>query len=181
MKKKKKTDKKWIATILICAFLISAALSFVSELIIPNTQLVISILLVIIFIFLGILFDIIGVAVTTSKEEMFHSMASKQLKGAKQAIAFIKNKDKVSSFCNDVIGDICGVISGSCGLTIALKLSSMFHCSKLGVTVIVTSLISALTIGGKAVGKTFAVTYSNQILYQVAKVISIFQKDKKKN
>lgn len=24
-----------------------------------------------------------------------------------------KNADKVSSFCNDVIGDICGIISGA--------------------------------------------------------------------
>lgn len=179
--KTKKIDIKWILTILISAFIISALLSFVSELILPNTKLVISILLVILFILLGIIFDIIGVSVTTSKEAMFHSMASKQIKGAKQAIVFIRNKDKMSSFCNDVIGDICGVISGSCGLTIAMQLSNIFGVSQLITIVITTSLISALTIGGKALGKTFAVTYSNQILYQVARVASIFNLKKKKN
>lgn len=181
MKKKKKIDIKWIITILISAFVISALLSFVSELIIPNTKLIISILLVILFILLGIIFDIIGVSVTTSNEAMFHSMASKQIKGAKQAITFIRNKDKMSSFCNDVIGDICGVISGSCGLTIALQLSSILDISKLITTVVITSLISALTIGGKALGKTFAVTYSNQILYQVSRIVNIFIVSKNKN
>ena len=176
VKNKQKGDKKWIFIITITAFVISFLLSLLSELIIPNTFLLVNILLVILFIFLGIIFDIVGVSITTADDKVFHSMASKGVKGAKKAITFIKNKEKVSSFCNDVIGDICGVISGSCGLTIAIKLSSVFNINTLWTTVCVTSLISAFTIGGKAIGKTIAVNNSNSVVFKFAKIISLFNK-----
>ena len=60
------------------------------------------------FIFLGILFDIIGVAVTSSDDKIFHSMSARKVRGAKVAVKFHKNAEKVSSFCCDVVGDICG-------------------------------------------------------------------------
>ena len=169
-KKKKRTDKKWVIIITISAFIISLILSLISELILPNTYLIINTILVIIFIILGIVFDIIGVAITTADEKIFHSMATKKIKGAKRAIKLIKNREKVASFCNDVIGDICGVISGSCGLTIALKLSSVLNVNILIPTIIITALISCLTIGGKALGKTFAVNKSNEILFAITKI-----------
>ena len=103
-------------------------------------------------------------------------MASQKVMGSKTAINFIKNKEKVSSFCNDVIGDICGVVSGSCGLSIAIKLSNMLNINPIITTVLITSTISALTIGGKAIGKTYAVTKNNQIVYKTAKIMNIFSK-----
>ena len=51
---KQKIDKKWIVTITTIAFAISLLLSLISELIIPNVFIVISIILVLVFIFLGI-------------------------------------------------------------------------------------------------------------------------------
>lgn len=168
--KSKKADKKWIIIVSTSALLISALLSLLSELILPNTFIVINIVLVILFIALGIVFDIIGVAITTAEEKMFHAMATKKIKGAKRAIKLIKNKEKASSFCNDVIGDICGVVSGSCGITIAVKMASLLEINVLIPTIIVTSLISALTIGGKAIGKTFAVNNSNEIVFTITKI-----------
>lgn len=168
--KSKKADKKWIIIVSTSALLISALLSLLSELILPNTFIVINIVLVILFIALGIVFDIIGVAITTAEEKMFHAMATKKIKGAKRAIKLIKNKEKASSFCNDVIGDICGVVSGSCGITIAVKMASLLEINVLIPTIIVTSLISALTIGGKAIGKAFAVNNSNEIVFTITKI-----------
>lgn len=172
----KKTEINWIITISIISFVISFLLSLVAELIIPVSHIFINILLVFIFIFLGIIFDIIGVAVTTANEKTFHSMAAQKVKGAKSAIKSINKKDKMSSFCNDVIGDICGVISGSCGLTIAIKISEALDVNVLLVTLLITSIISALTIGGKAIGKSFAVNNSDKILFSFSKIITIFQK-----
>ncbi len=175
---KKKTDKntRWITTITVLSFVISLILSLISQLVIPNTFLLVNILLVLLFIFLGIIFDIIGLAVTTADPKSFHSMATQKVKGSKQAIKLINNKTKVSSFCNDVIGDICGVISGSCGLTISLKISEIFNFNNIIVTLLVTSIISALTIGGKAVGKKVAVNKSNEIVYRVTKFLTLFSK-----
>ena len=176
MKQKQKVDKKWILTITSIAFTISLLLSLISELIIPNVFIIVSIILVLIFILLGIIFDIIGVAVSTSDDKSFHSMASQKVIGSKTAINFIKNKEKVSSFCHDVIGDICGVVSGSCGLSIDIKLSNILNINPVLTTILITSIISALTIGGKAIGKTYALTKNNQIVYKTAKIMNIFSK-----
>ena len=126
------------------------------------------------FIFLGIIFDIIGVAVTVADIKMFNSMATKWVKGSRLAVRFIKNSNKVSSFLNDVIGDICGIISGSTGLSIALLISEKMNYNPLICTLIITALISTLTIGGKAIGKSIAINKSNVILYRFVKVLSIF-------
>lgn len=177
-KKHEKSDKKWIFKIVILAFFISLVMSLISELIIPNTFIAIAIFLVLIFIFIGVLFDIIGLSVQIADSKIFHSMATKKVKGAKKTISLIKNKDKVSSILNDVVGDICGVISGSCGLAISISLANTFDFNKLVTTIIVTSTISALTIGGKAFGKTIAINNANEIIFDFAKVLNIFFKDK---
>ena len=86
----------------------------------------------------------------------------------------IKKADKVSSFCNDVIGDICGIISGSTGVSIAIVVSNKLDVSLLLVTLLITAVIAALTIGGKAIGKSFAINKSNVILYKFVSFLSIF-------
>ena len=161
------------------AFVISITFSFISETILPNVNVVIGILLVIIFILLGVIFDMIGVSVTSADEKPFHSMNSRKVKGAGVAVKFKKSADKVSSFCNDVIGDICGIVSGSAGTIIAIALANSLHVDKFVITLVVTALIASLTIGGKALGKSYAINKSNLILYKFAKFISNFYKVKK--
>ena len=169
-------DYKWILTITLIAFIISIVFSFLSESLIPNVNIIISILILIIFILLGIIFDMIGVAVQSSNEAPFHSMNSRRIKGADTAVKFKKNADKTSTFCNDVIGDICGIISGTTGTIIATKLSVKFNLDEFQTILVITGLISALTIGGKALGKSFAINKSNYILYDFSKFISNFKK-----
>ena len=171
---KKLINWNWIFKITLVGFILSFSFSSISELIIPNVSIVIGIMLIIIFIGLGVLFDIIGVAVTSADEKIFHSMSARKVKGAKLAVKFKKNADKLSSFCNDVIGDVCGIISGSAGAIIAATLSVKFSLSAFLVSLIVTASIAALTIGGKAMVKSIAINKSNIILYRFAKFISIF-------
>ena len=111
--KKEKVNKKWVTTIIVIAFTVSFILSAVSEVAIPNLSIVWGVLLTLLFVIIGILFDIVGVSVTSADEKVFHSMNSRQVKGSKVAVLFKKNADKVSSFCCDVIGDICGIVSGA--------------------------------------------------------------------
>jgi CBS domain containing-hemolysin-like protein len=135
------------------------------------------IILTIIFIFLGVVFDMIGLAVATSDEAQFHSMVAKRVKGAKMALKLKKNADKVSSFCNDVVGDICGIVSGSTGAVIAIKIVEIYNFNNLIVVLIVMGIISSLTIGGKALEKGIAMKKSNKILFNFAKILSIFSKE----
>ena len=101
-------------------------------------------------------------------------MASQKVKGAKMAIKLKQNADKVSSFCNDVVGDICGIISGSTGSVIAIKIALLLNINTLLITLIIMGIISTLTIGGKAVGKGLAIKKSNIILFRFAKVLTLF-------
>ena len=105
-------------------------------------------------------------------------MSSKKIKGAKTAVSFKKNADKVSSFCNDVIGDICGIISGSAGVTITSAISKTYNLDIFWVGLVITAIIASLTIGGKAIFKSIAMKNSNKIVYITAKIMSIFEKKK---
>ena len=44
--------------------------------------------------------------------------------------------------------------------------------------VILSSVLSSLTVGGKAIGKKIAIKHANDIIYFVGKIISIFSKKK---
>ena len=172
--KKEKVNWGWILTILVISFFISFCLSFISQMTIPKLPLIVGIIITLLFILLGIMFDIIGVSVTTADEAIFHSMNSRKVKGASVAVKFKKNADKVSSFCCDVVGDVCGIISGAAGTTIALILINSCHFNELLTTLIVAAIIASLTIGGKAIGKSFAINKSSIILYEFAKFVSTF-------
>ena len=174
--KKEKVNVKWIVQIALISFTISFGLSFVSEIAIPNLSVLWGILLTLAFVFVGILFDIVGVAVTGADEKVFHSMNSRQVKGSKVAVLFKKNADKVSSFCCDVIGDICGIVSGASASAVSVGLAVTFNWNLLLVSLTVAAVVASLTIGGKAVGKSFAINKSDVILYEFAKIISFFYK-----
>lgn len=166
-----KRDYKWILFITILAFLISIVFSILSSVLLEKVSIIIGIIIILLFIIIGIIFDIIGVAVQSSKEVAFHAMASKKVKGVKTAKKMLKNSDKVSSFCNDVIGDICGIISGSAGLVVSISLANMYNLNEEVVTLIMTGLIASLTIGGKALGKGYAVSKSELIVSKVTKLL----------
>ena len=176
MSKKQKKKNTWPIIITLIAFIISFIFSFISEKSISKVNIIIQVVILIVFIIIGIIFDMIGVAVTGSDEKPLHAMSAKKIKGAKKAVSFKKNADKVSSFCNDVIGDICGIISGAAGTTIAVNIAKALNVELLFVNLTVAAIIAALTIGGKAMGKSFAMNKSDIILYEFAKIVSIFYK-----
>lgn len=175
---KKKTEYKWMLKIVLIAFALSFGLSYISQVTIPNLSLFFGILITLLFIGVGILFDIIGVSVTSSDETVFHSMNSRKVPGADIAVKFKKNASKVSNFCCDVVGDVCGIISGTAATAIATILANQFNWSLLFTGLFVAAIVAALTIGGKALGKGFAINKSDIILYQFAKTVSHFYKGK---
>ena len=178
IKNKKSVDHKWILIVTILAFLISVVFSFTSELIMPNASAIIAVITILLFIGIGILFDIIGIAITVADISTFNSMSTKRVRGANIAVKLISTSDKASSFCNDVIGDICGIISGSAGVALASIMSDTFKINILITTLVITGIIAALTIGGKAIGKHFAINKSTVILFNFSKVLSFFYNGK---
>ena len=135
----------------------------------------VSFVILICIIAIGIVFDIIGVAVTAADEKPFHSMASRKVPEAGEALKLIRNAGRVSSFCNDVIGDICGVISGSASATIAVRVWSMHPgMQELAVTLSMSALAAGLTVGGKACGKSFAIGSSTTVVRTAATILHFF-------
>lgn len=173
MKKKRNKYLIWVIEITIVSFLISLVFSFTSEVLISKIGFTVGLVVLIFFVLLGVLFDMIGVAVTASKEKAFYSMAAKRVYGAKLAIKLKQNAPKVSSFCNDVIGDICGIMSGSAGVTMVLSIVKMTD-KNLWITLLVTSLVAAFTIGGKALGKAYALRNATSIHFKTAKFLALF-------
>ena len=171
-----KSNYRWALIVTLLAFVLSLVLTLAVDAILENVTLVLSVGVTFLFILLGIIFDIIGVASTTSDVEVFHSMSAKRIRGGKAGVKLIKNASKVSSVCCDVVGDICGIISGAAGVTIVSLLVIKTNFNPLMVSLIVTSLISSLTIGGKALGKNLAIYKGNTVIKVVAKIISIFTK-----
>ena len=177
-KRKKKKEEEpqilWILRIFCIAITLSALLSLLSETVLGSAGLVAALLVLLAFIGLGILFDIISVAVTAADPKPFHSMASHKAKGAAEALKLLNNAGRVSSICNDVVGDICGIVSGTTAAVIVLRLNESFSVNSLVTSVLVTALISGLTIGGKAVGKNIAISQRTKVVYWVGRVIHVF-------
>jgi hypothetical protein len=107
-------------------------------------------------------------------------MAAQKIKAGKTGLSLIRKADQVSSFCNDVIGDICGVVSGSAAATVALRLAMIMGIGSLWVNLILCGFVSAITVGGKAIGKAIGMNYSVEIVTIVAKIVSVFTCDHKK-
>jgi len=47
------------------------------------------------------------------------------------------------------------------------------------ISLVITGFVAALTVSGKALGKTVAIKHNNSIVYFVAKMLSFFGFDKK--
>jgi len=166
----KKNNTIWTLAVTVISFLISSILTIASSDILKEAEIITSFLVIFIIIFVSIIFDIIGTAVTAADETPFHAMASRKLYAAKQSIKLIRNADKVSNVCNDVVGDICGIISGAAGAYIVVRIignKDVVTMTELAVT----GSITALTVGGKALGKAIAIRNSNYIIYKVSVII----------
>ena len=178
---------RWVVTIFLVTIAISGTISLLSDEVMARSSVAVAFLILLAIIFLGIVFDIIGMAVATADEKPFHSMAARKVPGAHEAIKLLRNAERVSSICNDVVGDICGVVSGSASAAIAaLILTNADVAWPRGVSLVMSALVAGLTVGGKAIGKTIAVNSCTAIVHTVGKVIyrlnhlpDLFRKKKK--
>ena len=171
-----KENVNWIYKVFLLSFILAIVFSSGSSFVANYANSIILGIIIIIVIIIGIIFDMIGVAVLTSNESSLHAKASKKIRGAKEAIYLLKNAPKVSSICNDVVGDVCGIISGSLGAVLTINIASYFNWNIVIVTTFITALISSLTVGGKAIFKTVATKKADNIVYNVGKTMSFFIK-----
>lgn len=171
-KKERNKAIRWVVTIFLITILISAVISFASDEIMDRSSIGVAFLILLAIVMLGIVFDIIGMAVASADEKPFHSMAARKVPGSLEAIRLLRNAERVSSICNDVVGDICGVVSGSASATIAVQVLQNFDSTwEEIIPLVMSAVVAGLTVGGKAIGKTFAINSCTQIVHGVGKLI----------
>lgn len=172
--KERRKTFRWVLSVTALSFLFSVILSYVSSKALKYVNNFWAFFILLLFIWIGILFDVIGIAAASGDEKQFHSMAARKVHGSREVIWMIRNAEKVTSVCNDVIGDITGIISGATG---AVIISNIIQNSKDIVSILIqlaiTGSIAAMTIGGKAAGKSIGIRYSNEILFAVGKIIHV--------
>lgn len=167
-------NKKWVIMITIWTFFLAISMSFISETILRKVNTFIAFLILVTIILMGIIFDLIGIAVASAKEKPFHSMAANKVKGASFAVKLVRNAGPVSNFCNDVIGDICGIISGAAGAVIILQLRHVDHINLAVLSILLSAFVAAMTVGGKAIAKEIALRKSKEIVFYVGKLLYLF-------
>ncbi len=156
---------------------LSASISVVSQYLTMQISLYFALLVLLIIVLFGVVFDIIGVAFSTCDSVPFVSLAAKRNKAAKQALKLLRNAASVASFCNDVIGDICGIVSGAAGAVIVTKLivdNPTYN--EIAWTIAVSAIIAAVTVALKALGKHFAMVHSKKIVSGISYFLSLFRR-----
>lgn len=177
---KSKPGINWAVKATVISFFMTIAFSLFSELIVRTASVYISALIVLLLVLISIAFDMIGTAMASAEQAPFVAMSSRKVRGAKEVLGLIKNTDKVCSIYNDIVGDICGIVSGAAtsaiiyNVVIARNISSSLI--EMIFTIFFSAVVACLTIGGKAFGKTIALKRSKDILLLVGVFLSIFKK-----
>ncbi|SEN22366.1 hypothetical protein [Lihuaxuella thermophila] len=163
---------RWAIRIGLITAILAIILSLTSTTLLGGLSWTGGLLVLLCIVGIGVGFDMLGIAATAAREQPLHAMAAKKVPGSKEAIGIIRRADQFSNFCNDVIGDISGVISGAASFAVVTSLIATFpywSTNRELIDVLLVSLISALTVGGKAIGKSISIHYANQIILMAGK------------
>ncbi|MCI8370208.1 MAG: hypothetical protein HFE41_03400 [Clostridia bacterium] len=186
VRKKKKKNKKlkkyawliWGISVFFLSFALTVVFSFLTEVAVKDSEAFVCVLVLFILLILNITCDVLANAIMSCSPEAYHAMASKKIKGAKRAVTFCRNASKLSSIFADVIGDICGIVSGAAGAALVVHMASAGSTGKLIASILISAVIGALTVGGKALFKHFAVTFNRQIVFGFARFTTFFIKER---
>lgn len=175
---KSTVSSKYVLGVSLTSFTLAVFFFWLSDIVADKIQsLVISFVFLLIIILVGIIADIIGVSVTAAHEAPLHARAAKKVAGAQEGVYLIRNADRVANIMNDVVGDIAGTVSGALGIALALQLMTRWKdFSHLILNMVITALIAALTVGGKAAGKRIALTRANDVIFGAGKVMAGFSR-----
>lgn len=167
----KQNSVKWAFKTFILSISLSIVFSMISQSLFPYLSIYISLFIIVFFIVVSTVFDMIGVAVTSADKDKLSKFNEKD--EYKTALKLIDNTEKISSFCGDVVGDICSILSGAGGVSLVVNM----HITDLNVYFIVTclisSLIAGLTIFCKAIMKGYAVDNCEKVVLFTASLLEI--------
>lgn len=173
---------RWPLIVLVLSFSLSMAFGVLSEVALNGAGIAISVIVIVVFLIIAIITDMIGVAIASCDIKNFRAMASRKVRGAKEAIMLYKHADMVSSIFADILGDICSILSGAAGAAVTTRLITSAMSDFIGVVVasLVSAVIASLLIFGKALMKRYSMDHSDKIILIIGKILSIFHRQKPK-
>ena len=178
---KKKSNIKWVIQAVVFTFVLSTIFNAGSTIMLEDVSIVVKVIVLLSIIIFGGVVGMIGTAAVSADETPFHSMASRKVNGSEEALFILKHRDKVSNFCWDIIGGVCGIVIGSSSAFLSVRLVEYlneFHAT--AITLAVMGAVAAISVGGNAVMTTYAVDRANDIIFSVARIIRVFRRKKKK-
>lgn len=162
-----------IATFFIAILIVLGSEMFLNRI----TSIILSFVFLIVIILIGIIFDVIGVAVAVADEAPLHAKAANKIDGALTGVVLVRNADRVASFTSDFVGDISGTVSGALGASIIFRLVALNPSYNIVIlSTVMTGFVAALTVSGKALGKTIAINEADNIVFQVSRFLSLIEK-----
>lgn len=172
-KRNKPSDRsaRWAVKIVVLTFILSLISSVLSQVAVGGSDILIATMLLIFMVITSIIFDVIGVSVTSCPLCRIRSAGADDDGVTLTARMLINNAEKVNNLCADVIGDICGVMSGACGASIVAAICDVTGFDVFLPSILVSAVIASVTVGGKAFFKKIAVVNSESIVLFAARRI----------
>lgn len=172
---------RWLRRVLgnsALTFAFSLLLSYVTNTLLRQiTFLFLSFLLLLLVILIGVIFDMIGFAAAAADVAPLNARAANKVWGARQAVRLVKNAEQVAVFCCDVMGDISCTLAGALGAIIIFRLFLSRPGLEAGwLTVTVTGLVAAASVGGKALGKGLALREATEIIFLLGQFLAWIEK-----
>lgn len=162
------------------SFVLAVLVNWASSLVLSGVPAAIAFVVILILISMGSIFDMLGTSVTAAETTPLNAMAAKRVQGAKQALWLVRNAERVANFANDVVGDVTGAVTGAAGATFALKITRLFTVGGTWVddltSLVVVGLIAALTVGSKAMGKTYAIKQATDVVMLAGRLLYGFER-----
>ena len=178
--KKKNSQLAWSFVVFALSLLLSITFGVASEFAMQKADIFVALVIIIVFMAIAIVSDMVGVAIAGVQKEPFHAMASRKVRGAKEALKLIDNASKVASVASDVIGDVCGILSGAAAASIALMVQTGSDIANVFIGAGCSAIVASLTIFGKSVFKKYAIDNSVKIILIWGKVMSAFSGNENK-
>jgi Mg2+/Co2+ transporter CorB len=172
--KKSTVSGRYIALVGIGSFLLAIIFTFISEYFASRlNSIILSLVFLVFIVLINIAADLVGTAVTAASHVPFNAKAAKRIRGAPHGLQLIRNADRVANLTNDMMSDITTTVGGALGISIVVQIIKLEpDLSQFWLNILITALIAAVIVSGKAYSKKIALSYPDDVIFFVGRFLA---------
>jgi len=165
---------RYIVLVGIGSFILAIVFTFFSEYFTSRlNSIILSLVFLVFIVLINLAADVVGTAVTAASHIPFNAKASKRIRGAPQGLQLIRNADKVANLTNDMLSDITTTVGGALGISIVVQIMKLDPAlSQFWLNILITALIAAVIVSGKAFSKKIALSHPDDVIFFVGRVLA---------